>query len=445
MSDPTRGACLCGTVSFEIDPPFHWLAHCHCSMCRKHHGTLFGTGLGVERAKLRWLSGRKAIVHYRSTDSFERAFCGRCGSKVPGDSHLPDVVVVPAGTLEGDFGLRPRAHIFVGSKSPLVTINDQLTQFQAYPPGVDLPVVERAAVRARPGTVAGSCLCGDVGFEVSGEINRLVHCHCSLCRRSRGTAFASALLTAPERFQLDSRPGPRSQLSAAPAAHLPDGLLRALRKPGAVAGSGFRGRNAARRRYRHAARPRAGGAHLCRVEGACGRRSRIRHRSSMRCRRRIASASSSCNVARRGDGAASPASSNSSPKRFGSGVGVEDEGGALLRDHDGRRVGVARRDARHDRRVDHAQACDAAHAQPIVDDGERVDAHAARADGVEDRRAEIAGRAPQLGVASAARARAAIPRGANRASAFAAMMRRVKLQARRPRRAGLPRSRGSSA
>ena len=201
MSDPTRGACLCGTVSFEIDPPFDWLAHCHCSMCRKHHGTLFGTGLGVERAKLRWLSGQKAIVHYRSTDSFERAFCGRCGSKVPGDSHLPDVVVVPAGTLEGDFGLRPRAHIFVGSKSPLVTINDQLTQFQAYPPGVDLPVIERATVRARPGTVAGSCLCGDVGFEVSGEINRLVHCHCSLCRRSRGTAFASALLTAPERFQ----------------------------------------------------------------------------------------------------------------------------------------------------------------------------------------------------------------------------------------------------
>jgi hypothetical protein len=201
MSDATRGACLCGTASFEIGAPFHWLAHCHCSMCRKHHGTVFGTGLGVERSKFRWLSGEKEIVHYRSTDSFERAFCGRCGSKVPGDSHLPDVLVVPAGTLEGDFGMRPRAHIFVGSKSPLVTINDQLTQFEAYPPGVDLPIIERAAVRAQPGTVTGSCLCGDVGFEVGGAINRLVHCHCSLCRRSRGTAFASALLAAPERFR----------------------------------------------------------------------------------------------------------------------------------------------------------------------------------------------------------------------------------------------------
>jgi fructose-1,6-bisphosphatase/inositol monophosphatase family enzyme len=75
MSDPTRGTCLCGAVSFVVEPPFHWLAHCHCSMCRKHHGTLFGTGLGVERSKFRWLSGADDIVHYRSTDSFERAFC----------------------------------------------------------------------------------------------------------------------------------------------------------------------------------------------------------------------------------------------------------------------------------------------------------------------------------------------------------------------------------
>jgi hypothetical protein len=201
MTEPPRGACLCGAVTFEIAPPFHWLAHCHCSMCRKHHGTLFGTGLGVERAHFTLLEGAENVVHYRSTDSFERAFCRRCGSKAPSDSHLPDVVLVPAGTVDGDFGMKPRAHIFVGSKSPLVTLNDRLTRFEAYPPGIDLPVVERAPVRSRPGTIAGSCLCGDVGFEVTGELNRIVHCHCSLCRRSRGTAFASTLFTTPERFR----------------------------------------------------------------------------------------------------------------------------------------------------------------------------------------------------------------------------------------------------
>ena len=65
-TEPIRGACLCGAVSFEVAPPYHWLAHCHCSMCRKHHGTLFGTGLGVERGRFRWLTGHDDIVHYLS-------------------------------------------------------------------------------------------------------------------------------------------------------------------------------------------------------------------------------------------------------------------------------------------------------------------------------------------------------------------------------------------
>ena len=39
----------------------------------------------------------------------------------------------------------------------------------------------------------------------------------------------------------------------------------------------------------------------------------------------------------------------------------------LLADHDRRRIGVGRHDARHHRRVDHAQPVDAAHAQPLVD------------------------------------------------------------------------------
>ena len=194
MSDSVRGACLCAAVAFEVAPPFHWLAHCHCSMCRKHHGTLFGTGLGVGRVNFSWISGEREIVHYRSTDVFERAFCGRCGSKVPSDSHLPDVLLVPAGTLDGDFLMRPRSHIFVGSKSSLTTINDALPQFAAYPPGVDLPIVERSAAPAQPGIVAGGCLCGDVAFEAGGDIARMVHCHCSLCRRSRGTAFATTVL-----------------------------------------------------------------------------------------------------------------------------------------------------------------------------------------------------------------------------------------------------------
>jgi len=200
--DPAlRGACLCGTVSFEIAPPYHWFAHCHCSMCRKHHGALFSTGLGVVRERFRWLSGTDEIVHYRATAAFERPFCRRCGATVPAESGLPDVLHVPAGLIDGDIGAAPRAHIFVASKATCFTITDALPQFAAYPPGVDLPVVAELDRPARGNRIAGSCLCGAVGFEIDGAPQRIVNCYCSLCRRSRGTPFGSTVFIARERFR----------------------------------------------------------------------------------------------------------------------------------------------------------------------------------------------------------------------------------------------------
>jgi hypothetical protein len=45
--------------------------------------------------------------------------------------------------------------------------------------------------------VNGSCLCGAVKYEVSGEAVRFYHCHCQRCRKATGTGHASNLLVAP--------------------------------------------------------------------------------------------------------------------------------------------------------------------------------------------------------------------------------------------------------
>ncbi|MRJ44588.1 GFA family protein [Idiomarina loihiensis] len=37
----------------------------------------------------------------------------------------------------------------------------------------------------------GSCLCGVVTIEVHGGIDSIIHCHCSMCRKSSGTAYAT--------------------------------------------------------------------------------------------------------------------------------------------------------------------------------------------------------------------------------------------------------------
>lgn len=37
----------------------------------------------------------------------------------------------------------------------------------------------------------GGCLCGEIRFEIHGEIRDVVCCHCSECRKAQGNAFAT--------------------------------------------------------------------------------------------------------------------------------------------------------------------------------------------------------------------------------------------------------------
>lgn len=37
----------------------------------------------------------------------------------------------------------------------------------------------------------GSCLCKKIAIQIDGSIDSIIHCHCSLCRKSSGTAFAT--------------------------------------------------------------------------------------------------------------------------------------------------------------------------------------------------------------------------------------------------------------
>lgn len=37
----------------------------------------------------------------------------------------------------------------------------------------------------------GSCLCGAISVELKGPIESIIHCHCSLCCKNSGTAYAT--------------------------------------------------------------------------------------------------------------------------------------------------------------------------------------------------------------------------------------------------------------
>jgi len=50
----------------------------------------------------------------------------------------------------------------------------------------------------------GGCLCGEVRFEITGEIENIVYCHCSLCRKAQGSAFATNGNVDAEKFSFVS-------------------------------------------------------------------------------------------------------------------------------------------------------------------------------------------------------------------------------------------------
>jgi hypothetical protein len=39
--------------------------------------------------------------------------------------------------------------------------------------------------------IQGSCLCGGIRYEIAGEIHDVQNCHCSMCQKAHGAAFAT--------------------------------------------------------------------------------------------------------------------------------------------------------------------------------------------------------------------------------------------------------------
>jgi hypothetical protein len=185
------GTCLCGALRYEVDGPFGAMMHCHCSMCRKQHGTAFATYVVAPLQGFRWQAGEDQVVRYQSSARGSRAFCRVCGSVAPGALPAMGIVFVPAGNLSGDLGIKPQRHIFVGSKAPWDAIADALPQHEAYPPEFQAEGVPRPVVAPRAGIAEGSCLCGEVAYEIAGVPLRMMNCHCSRCRLGRSAAHAS--------------------------------------------------------------------------------------------------------------------------------------------------------------------------------------------------------------------------------------------------------------
>lgn len=129
-----KGGCLCGAIGYTINGQFEIMGNCHCSICRKSHGAAFVTWGIIKPEQFAWNSGEDLVQGFESSPGTLRCFCKQCGSHLV-CTHAGKVGEVVVGTVDGDPGTRPGAHIFVGSRAPWYEITDALPQHQEWPPG----------------------------------------------------------------------------------------------------------------------------------------------------------------------------------------------------------------------------------------------------------------------------------------------------------------------
>jgi hypothetical protein len=135
MARTLHGSCLCGSLKYQIDGDLFMAAYCHCSMCRKAHGSAFRPRALVWSKDFQWLQGRELLRDYISSPGAHRAFCSKCGSPLIAYSdQYPTILNLALGTLDDDPGVRAEAHWHVSSKAPWFDITDNLPQYPGFPP-----------------------------------------------------------------------------------------------------------------------------------------------------------------------------------------------------------------------------------------------------------------------------------------------------------------------
>ncbi len=129
------GSCLCGSVRFEIAPPFTAFRYCHCSRCRKASGSAHAANVFVPSGQFAWLAGESSVSHFDlpGAKRFSVSFCSKCGTRVPHKVRERDDYLIPAGILDSDPGKRPENNIFWGSKAAWYLEPAEIPKHTEYP------------------------------------------------------------------------------------------------------------------------------------------------------------------------------------------------------------------------------------------------------------------------------------------------------------------------
>lgn len=110
------GGCQCGAVRYALHVAPQDGDICHCRMCQKALGNLFGAYAQVPGEQLTWTCGAPAT--FRSSSVAERTFCRDCGTPLTFRYLAKGHVSVLVGSLDQPERAMPRSQYGIESRIP---------------------------------------------------------------------------------------------------------------------------------------------------------------------------------------------------------------------------------------------------------------------------------------------------------------------------------------
>ena len=135
MFEPLEGGCLCGQFRYRVMAAPLDGSYCHCRMCQRSSGAPLQASAEFPIQAFEVTAGR--LKAYRSSASALRRFCPDCGSQIlfePAEN--PTYVSINLATLDHPETLRPRMHIWHGSRIPWFETTDDLPRYDREGPPI---------------------------------------------------------------------------------------------------------------------------------------------------------------------------------------------------------------------------------------------------------------------------------------------------------------------
>ena len=120
------GGCQCGAIRFRLDGDLGESSICHCRMCQKATGGLFGPYVGAPG--LVWTRGTRK--RFQSSNKVWRGFCEACGTPLTFE-HGKSSIGLAIGALDDPAMARPTEQLGSPSKVPWV---DELADLPTHEP-----------------------------------------------------------------------------------------------------------------------------------------------------------------------------------------------------------------------------------------------------------------------------------------------------------------------